>query len=487
MCLIRFNSFFALLFIVFSFFFTHVCAGQVNAIGNSVIYSTEQLHSSNDTTVLFSVKEILIDGNKKTKEKIILRELSFKVGDKYPLNELVSKFAEAKKRLMNTTLFRNVVVSLNSLNAYDVSINITVVERWYIFPMPFVKVVDNSLQNWVKQEGMDLRRVNYGIKTTHKNLTGNNDRLVMNVTNGYTKKLFFRYEGVQLDRELKWTTGFSTSLGKNRDIKYATVNNLALTYKNPDRYVHSFFNVSGDLTYRPAIKTRHTVGLGYTHEKILDTVSNISNVFPDNKHKIDFAELFYRFQYQDVDFLPYPTKGYIVETQLDKKGFGGDLNLWQVTSRLSASWPISQKNFFNWRATGVLKLPFDQPYKLQNFVGTGGMYLQGYEEYVIDGVAGGFTKLTLAHEFLNRSYKIPSQKIKRLNNIPLKIYGKVYGNTGYIYDKDDDSSNRLTNRWLFSGGVGVDIILFYDFAIKIEWSLNHLGQNGIYLHDRAYL
>lgn len=78
MCLMRFNSFFAFFFILFFVLFSHTCAGQVNAIGNNIIYSTEQLHLSNDTTVLFSVKEILIEGNKKTKEKIILRSFLLK-------------------------------------------------------------------------------------------------------------------------------------------------------------------------------------------------------------------------------------------------------------------------------------------------------------------------------------------------------------------------------------------------------------------------
>ena len=36
---------------------------------------------------------------------------------------------------------------------------------------------------------------------------------------------------------------------------------------------------------------------------------------------------------------------------------------------------------------------------------------------------------------------------------------------------------------LYSAGVGLDIIAFADLVIKIEWSFNEIGQNGLYLHQ----
>ncbi|HZI01492.1 MAG TPA: hypothetical protein VEX63_10105, partial [Flavisolibacter sp.] len=156
-------------------------------------------------------------------------------------------------------------------------------------------------------------------------------------------------------------------------------------------------------------------------------------------------------------------------------------------ARTSATWPVAEKYFFNLNTTGVLKLPFRQPYNMQQFVGSGNMYLQGYEDYVIDGVAGGFTKATFTRKVLNRSFHIPSKRFKRLNTIPVKLYAKVFGNTGYIYNEEPHFTNTLNNRVLYSGGVGIDLVLFYDLTFKFEWSWNHLGQNGIYLHDRRYL
>jgi hypothetical protein len=38
---------------------------------------------------------------------------------------------------------------------------------------------------------------------------------------------------------------------------------------------------------------------------------------------------------------------------------------------------------------------------------------------------------------------------------------------------------------LYSGGLGIDIITFYDVVIKLEWSFNQLGQNGLFLHRKT--
>jgi hypothetical protein len=53
----------------------------------------------------FTVREIAITGNKKTKESVILRELSFASGETYALSELVKKFEIARKQLLNTLCF----------------------------------------------------------------------------------------------------------------------------------------------------------------------------------------------------------------------------------------------------------------------------------------------------------------------------------------------------------------------------------------------
>ncbi|KYP13795.1 POTRA domain-containing protein [Flavihumibacter sp. CACIAM 22H1] len=51
---------------------------------------------------LFMIDKIYINGNKKTKDFIIKRELPFKEGDSVALNQLVAQFRLGKQQLVNT-------------------------------------------------------------------------------------------------------------------------------------------------------------------------------------------------------------------------------------------------------------------------------------------------------------------------------------------------------------------------------------------------
>src|SRR4028119_1090099 len=146
-----------------------LCA-QMSLSNNAVNISTENPGSVDsvlsDTTQLYLIKEISISGIKRTRQATVLRELPFKTEESYSLNEIVRKFQTAKKQLMNTGMFRNVIVSLKSMQGFDVYVNVEVEERWYVFPMPHVKIIDDSFQEWWTDRKRDLDRINYGFKLT---------------------------------------------------------------------------------------------------------------------------------------------------------------------------------------------------------------------------------------------------------------------------------------------------------------------------------
>ena len=130
-------------------------------------------------------------------------------------------------------------------------------------------------------------------------------------------------------------------------------------------------------------------------------------------------------------------------------------------------------------------MPFKQPYYNLRFFGYGDVFMQGYEYYVVDGVAGGYLKTTFTREKLNFNIRIPPvKKGKEAERIPVRIFAKVYGNTGYVHNPQP-GDNRLSNKMLYSGGFGIDILTFYDVTFKLEWTFNQLGQNGIFVHRKT--
>jgi outer membrane protein assembly factor BamA len=434
----------------------------------------------------YLVGTITLKGNKKTKPSIILREIPFKEGETYPLNVLTQKFEDARRQLMNTTLFLSVVVAAESYEGNKANILVEVKERWYLFPAPYFKPVDRNLNQWIVEQKASLSRVNYGAKLYYYNATGRNDKLKAVYVNGYTRQVSFSYDRLYIDKQLKWGLRTSFNSGRNREINYNTVADKQAFFKNDNQFVGRFLNASAEVTYRRAIRTRHSFGISYTKQEVADTIIRLNPTFiEEGKNKISYPSLYYSMSYFDLDYIPYPTRGYGAEVYAVKRGVTSSFSSWELYAKAAAYRSISPKTFYSFILNAGIKAPFKQPYFNRRFLGYGDSFLQGYEYYVIDGLAGGFLKATLNQQLLNFKVRVPPlKKGKEATIVPIRILSKVFANTGYVYDPDPGTS-LLSNRMLYSGGVGIDIVTFYDIILRFEWSFNQLGENGLYLHRKS--
>jgi outer membrane protein assembly factor BamA len=451
---------------------------------DSTAVPTDTSARNTDTPILVGTVEIT--GNRKTKDFIILREIPFRTGETYPLSVLLEKFEDARRQLMNTTLFHSVVVAAKNFEGTKVTISVAVKERWYLFPVPFLKPVDRNLNQWLVEQKASLNRVNYGMRLKYYNASGRNDKLSALVGLGYTRQLSISYDRLYIDRKFKWGMSFGFTTGKNKEVNFNTVSDKQVFIKVNDDFLNNYTNAYLQLTYRRKIKTRHSFGIAYTRQEVGDTIALLNpSFFNDGKIKVAYPELYYGMTYYDLDYIPYPTKGYAAQVTVEKKGLSRDMNLTNISVRGAGYWHVLPKTFFGLSAYGSIRFPFKQPYFNQRFLGYGDTYLQGYEYYVTDGVAGGYLKASLTHELVNFRIRIPPlKKGKEAEHIPVRIFGKVFGNTGYVHNPEP-GNNQLGNKMLYSGGFGIDILTFYDITFKLEWSFNQLGQNGIFVHRKS--
>jgi len=106
-----------------------------------------------------------------------------------------------------------------------------------------------------------------------------------------------------------------------------------------------------------------------------------------------------------------------------------------------------------------------------------------FEYNVVDGVAGGYLRSSFARELFRVNIPLPGFIRKRasLSTVPFKVFGKLYSNAGYVYSPEP-GFNFLQNKFLHAAGFGIDILSLYDLTIRIEYSFNNFGQNGLFLH-----
>lgn len=426
----------------------------------------------------FIVGDIVITGNKRTKDYIIERELPFKTGDSVQLPELIKQFETARQQLVNTRLFIEAVVALKSFRGYFVDVTIEVKERWYIFPIPYIKPIDRNLSEWAKQ-GYGSDRLNYGFKFTHYNFSGRNDKLRLWLITGYSKQVQFQYDQPYADKTLKHGYKVSFSYAANKEFNYATVNNQ----QQFSDTLGGIKNWSGSVeyNYRPGLRTFHSLRFGFTHLDLDKAVLKLNpNYYKGAVNSIDIPEISYTVRHFNVDYIPYPLKGWMGELSLSKRGIHSYTEMWQLSAKYTSASDLGKKWSFTWETKGVLRLPFDQPFYNSMMFGYQDMYLRGLEKYVVDGVVGMMSRQTIRKEFLR--FNVPTfVNSGSHSRIPFKVYAKAYADAGYSYNKNA-GDNSLANKMLYTAGLGLDLVTIYDFVFRFEYGFNQLGQNGLFLH-----
>ena len=426
----------------------------------------------------FEIGNIHIEGNSRTKPYIIARELPFREGDSVNLADLVSGFEVARQQLMNTRLFNEVIVALKSFRGHVVDVLIQVKERWYIFPIPYVKPIDRNLSEWAKQ-GYGTDRLNYGFKFTYYNFTGRNDKLRLWLVTGYTKQIQFQYDQPFVDKSLKHGYKIGFSYSSNNEVNVNTDNNQQVfvdTMGGMKKWTGSL-----EYTYRPALRTIHALRFGFTQMSVGKQILELNpHYLPAGRSTVSYPELAYTLSHYHVDYIPFPLKGFMGEASLLKRGINKETDMWQLAAKFTRAWEIGRKLYFVWQGNGVIRYPFDQPFVNSQLFGYNEMYLRGMERYVIDGVAGILFKQTFRRELFH--FNVPTFiRSKSHDKIPFRFYAKTFMDAGYAHN-EVFKGNSLVNQMMYTAGFGLDITTFYDFVFRIDYSFNQLGQKGLFLH-----
>jgi hypothetical protein len=455
-----------LLFIFLGLFFTKIAAQ------NGAVTST-------DSTVVIS--NIIVSGNKHTKTNIILREIFFKEGDTIAVQDLATKIVKSKSFIFNTTLFVEVNIETAKLDGNKIVVLVLVKERWYIFPLPYFKLVDRNFNEWWVNQKHSFERVNYGMKFYHNNLSGNNDKLNIWLITGYNRQVTLRYELPFANRKL--TNGFNVGVSNSRqkEVNYATgLNNKQLFFKLTDGFAKTFTRFDFTFTNRPDKKLRHSFRLAYTMESLNDSVViKNPNYYRNQQKDFNYLDFTYSLQYLNSNYNAYPTKGFNGSFSLYHRGFfNKESNFTQITANTIVAFPFGKNWFFRARNSATIKLPYNNQFINQPLFGYGDFQLRGQEYYVVDGMLGLMTKLSVGKELFTFNAKLPV-KGNTYNKIPVKVYGKFYSDFGYCYNPSV-TNNLLNNKLMYTYGLGLDIVTIYDIVIKLEYSFNQLGNRGFF-------
>lgn len=435
------------------------------------------------------VDKITVEGNRRTRDQFILRELDFKRGDTISLQELSDRLEFNRLQLMNTGLFIHVGMNIREWETAtnQISVDISVLETWYIYPIPIFELADRNFNVWWRDYDHSFRRVNYGVRLYHFNLTGRRDQFKGVVQFGFTDKFEFQYTPPFIDRKQK--LGLTTGLlfTRQRELNYGTLDDQQQFYRSEGGHLLQRLRASAGLSFRPHLRIYHQWLLEYHANRISNEVLDELNAdfFLGRTHQRFFA-FHYEFTVDRRDIRPFPLHGFLTSIGLQKEGFGlfGDVDALYLNGLYKQYLPLDRRWSTEWILGARLGLIRNQqPFYNSRALGYGDDFIRGYEYYVIDGLDFVYLKSSLRWELLNKTYRLgKAMPLKALQRMPVKVYLSFNNDLGYANNPFYAAGNDLPNQLLWGYGLGINFIVYYDKVFNLEVSRNRLGETGFYLH-----
>ncbi len=441
----------------------------------------------------FIVDSIAITGNKKTRHGIIMREINFQVNDSLTESELQTRCLRSQQNLMNTSLFVHDTVSYTiDTIARHVSVLITVHERWYFWPSLILQIQDRNFNAWWYQEHHELTRLNYGVGFTLYNIFGLNQTLTFIARKGYTEQYGAGYRIPYINKKKTLGLNMGFNYYRNNQIWFKTLDNQLQYFTNKTSYVRTESEAKMGITYRHKLYGRNTFEVFFKASSVSDTINKLNDTyFASQQTFVQYLSLQYRFSYDTRDYKPYALKGHVFDLALVKDGLGALQD--ETPNNLYAF--ASMKHHFKicnrWYMMNAVKgryMPQYVPmYYFNRALGFTEL-VRGYEYYVVDGQSYGLVKSNIRYQLIKpKAYRAPINSFKKFSTFSFSMYVGPFIDAGFVVDNAFGKFNPLSNQLLLGGGIGIDLVTYYDYVLRTEFSINKMGQTGIYLHFNAPL
>lgn len=433
------------------------------------------------------IGKILLIGNNTTKERIITREIIFHDGDTLSRYALQEAMKRSRENLMNTSLF-NFVEFSEQQDANDSLKTFVVVrmsERWYLWPLPIFEVVDRNFNEWWLTK--DFSRTNYGVYITRENFLGLKQTLQLLIRLGYSQRLGLYYSIPYIDKKQQDGLSFSISYTRNHEIAYNLYNNKLEFFKDENSYVRKQFLTGIKLTHRSGIHDYYSYAADYQNNLVADTISLLNeNYFTNNNIQQQLINLYFQFKRDYRDYKVYPLKGYYFDFSVVKQGVGilkNEPNLLLFDANLRKYVKLAPRWYVAAGIKGKISGQSFAPYYNTRALGYSSDFVRGYEYYVVNGQNFALFKSNLKFALVpERVLKIKYLPFEKFNTIPYAFYLNLFSDMGYVRDRQFAENNSLSNAYLFGWGLGIDYVTYYDLVFRVEYSINKMGESGVFLH-----
>ncbi|MCD8570086.1 MAG: outer membrane protein assembly factor BamA [Alphaproteobacteria bacterium] len=386
------------------------------------------------------VERINVNGNQRTLDKVIRREILLSEGD--PFNK--SRLARSEQRIKNLDYFENVAVEASPGSAPDKTVlDVDVQEK---------STGELSLGAGFSTADGPLA----DIRIRERNLLGRGQDLLLATTIA--------------GKRTEFNVGFTEPYFLNRDLS-AGVDAFHMTRDLQDESSFDQKRTGGAfrLGYPLSERWRQTLRLRAERNNIYNVQSNASRFVTDQEGERDTIALSQRTTYDNRDSSVFPTEGFLFWFTTEATGLGGDSKYLAGTTGASWYYSVLDQVIFNLLGeVGVVEGYGGEIVTINERYYLGGTNLRGFEQAGV-GPRDVFTDDSLGG---NRFYRGTAELSFPLG-LPeeLGIQGHTFTDFGSLFDLDVPSAPGLVDEKSIRAAAGVGLSWRSPFGpIRVDFA-----------------
>ena len=398
-----------------------------------------------------NIEGIKVEGNQKTQDYIILREIHQEINTE--LNE--SNLIEDKNRIYNLGLFSSVDIQVVD-NIYLV----TVSEMWYLWPFPIIKYDNKS------------EKFSYGGGIMHNNFRGRDTNIALGATLGNIREYFIWYQN-------PWISGDHNSF--EAGIYNESLDHFLYNIIERDK---GFFVKGG---FYKGYSNQFDFWVNYNN-KILDEEQNSDKLSlgPNDLKQTNFSyiRLGSEYTHDTRDVYIDPRSGIFFNVELISTfGLGNTQNMLEVLtyfSKYKDLYPSYFSPVFKYSISSKFQYSKSAlPIFRKEYIG-GQDYIRGYSPLPSENPMINSKDIIEVDNFVINTFEIQSTLIKRkeyLDQVEMGVDFVLFADWGIGYNLNE--SINFDNS-LVGYGLGLRIFIMGGL-IKIDYGFNPKGTSQLHL------
>jgi len=456
-----------------------------------------------DTIIYQHVKitGVTITGNKLTKERIITRELDFKIGDSLQTffkgahpdfttkryapadsSELKLKLQYSRENIINTKLFLTNDLTLEQIdsNRYNLKIDVNERHYWWIFPV--IKINAPNFNEWLRDP--DWSSVSMGLFFSHNNLWGLGHQFSAVGFYGKSYTFGLGYYIPWIGKGQKVGLRMGAAYQNLYSVEYgATENKRDMLYEaNSEQDI----KVNASLNFRPGLYNYATLKLSGEWVSISDSLLELNpHYLGDSAKSVSSISLYADYYYDSRNSHSYPLKGNLLRGFIDKKGLGiisRDVDIFYYGIDFHFYQTLSQKFYVAEMVKAVSSSGEDYPFFYQQNMTEKKDFIRGYDLYTLQGDQMYYFRSNIKYELIKPNVKKtkPGEEKSKFKSLQYAFYLNAFADCGYVTNKYS-TGNPYDNKMLYSWGLGLDFVSYYDLVLRFEYAFTSIGTNGFFI------